>query len=179
MGTFLRQNESLPASILSGGKTLTILTAPSGAGKTTFCAHLAAQARQSGLSVGGFVCPAVFENGKKVGIDMLDLASGQRRRLARRSLGETDATIGCWQMDEQVLAWGNEIISTLKNEDLIVIDELGPLELEQGQGYWQALQLLDEGCHCKALVVVRPALLPLAQMRWRHARIVSLEALSS
>ena len=51
-----------------------------------------------------------------------------------------DNTVGCWHMDEAVLAWGNQIIAGLKDEDVIIIDELGPLELEDGYGYQQALQ---------------------------------------
>ena len=62
----------------------------------------------------------------------------------------------------------------LKDEDVIIIDELGPLELEEGYGYQQALHLLDEGRYRKAVVVVRPSLLPLARVRWPAAQGVSV-----
>lgn len=153
---------------------MTVVTAPSGSGKTTFCAGFIKKARESGLSVGGFICPAVFENGIKIGIDMIDVASGERRRLATRS-DLAEATIGYWKMDESTLEWGNEIIAVLQEEDVIVIDELGPIEFEQSRGYWRALRLLDEGRYRIALAVVRPSLLSLAQTRWPDVRVLKLD----
>jgi len=129
----------------------------------------------TGSSLGGFICPAVFAGGKKTGIDMLNVASGERRRLGKRSQIEGESTVGCWQLDESVIAWGNRILAGLKDEEIIVIDELGPLELEEGYGYQEALRLLDEGRYRAALVVVRPALLTLARLRWPQAQVLNLE----
>ena len=151
-----------------------LISGPRGAGKTTYCAEIIAQARAAEMSVGGLLCPAVFENGKKVGIDQIDVSTGERRRLGTRGNKDHENTVGCWQMDASVLAWGNEIITQLKVEDLIIIDELGPLELEAGDGYQEALRLLDEKRYRLALVVVRPALLPVAQSRWPQAQVVML-----
>ena len=81
-------------------------------------------------------------------------------------------------MDEAVFAWGNQIISGLKDEDVIIIDELGPLELEDGYGFQEALHLLDEGRYRTAFVVVRPALLPLAQLRWSNSQVFELESVT-
>lgn len=87
---------------------------------------------------------------------------------------EGESTVGCWQLDKSVLAWGNEILAGLKNEQIVVIDEIGPLELEAGDGFREALALLDEKRYRAALVVVRPALLPLARLRWPLAQAVDL-----
>jgi nucleoside-triphosphatase len=125
--------------------------------------------------MGGFICPAVFAVGKKVGIDMLNVATGERRRLGVRSHNMGKTTIGCWQMDESVIALGNQILAGLKDEEIIVIDELGPLELEEGYGFQEALRTLDEGRYHAALVVVRPSLLTLARLRWPHAQVLELE----
>jgi nucleoside-triphosphatase len=169
----------LAASLLSGEQVLTFLTGPRGAGKTSFCAEFVLQMQGTGSSIGGFICPAVFDGGKKVGIDLLDVASGERRRLGLRSQNKGDTTIGCWQLDKDVIAWGNQILAGLKNEQIIIIDELGPLELEKGYGYQEALHLLDEGRYRAALVVVRPALLGLARLRWPQAQVLDLEGESA
>lgn len=169
------QTKSLAACLFSGEQILTLLTAPSGAGKTTFCAELVAQMQATGSSVGGFICPAAFEDGKKIGIDMLNLASGERRRLGMRSNNKSETTVGCWQLDESVIDWGNQILAELEDEAMIVIDELGPLELEEGYGYQEALRLLDERRYHAVLVVVRPTLLTLARLRWPQARILDLQ----
>ena len=166
--------DSLLASLLSENELtgLMLITGPSGCGKTSLCERLAGQAREAGLSVGGILCPAVFEDGSKVGIDQLDLATGERKRLGVRCDGA--GTVGCWRLDERVIAWGNRNLTRLQGVDLIIIDELGPLELDSGGGYRQALRLLDEGRYQAALVVVRPALLPLAQRRWPQAATFTL-----
>jgi nucleoside-triphosphatase THEP1 len=166
----------LTAFLLSKESILTLITGPSGAGKTTFCAEFVVQMQGTGSSVGGFICPAVFEGGKKIGIDLLNVASGERRRLGLRTYNKGETTVGCWQLDESVLAWGNQILAGLKHEDIIIIDELGPLELEDGYGYQEALHLLDEGRYRTAFVVVRPALLPLARLRWPQAQVLELES---
>jgi nucleoside-triphosphatase THEP1 len=92
-----------------------------------------------------------------------------------RSSGSHVSSIGHWYLDESVFEWGNDLIAALSDEDLIVIDELGPLEFEKSKGYQQALGLLDEGRYKLALVVVRPAILSLAQLRWPGAQSFSLE----
>jgi nucleoside-triphosphatase len=121
----------------------------------------------------------MFEGEKKVGIEQLDISTEEQRQLGVRCNGTSISTVGCWHMDESVIAWGNQIIAKLKDEDVIIIDELGPLELEDGYGYQQALNLLDEGRYRTAFVVVRPALLPIAQVRWPHARTFSLEGVTA
>jgi nucleoside-triphosphatase len=169
-----QQTKPLVASLLSGEQNLTLLTGPSGAGKTTFCRDLVAQVYETDALVGGFICPAVFEGGKKIGIDMIDIATGEHRRLGMRSSNDGESTVGCWKLDENVVAWGNQILAELKDKDLTIIDEMGPLELEEGYGFQEAVRLLDEGRYHIALVVVRPSLLPLAHLRWPQANVLEL-----
>lgn len=177
MGYFPYSPDSLLASFRSGHITnqLIILTGPRGAGKTTFCLAFAAQARQLGLSVAGIACPALYEGGIKAGIDQVDLASGERRQLGWLSVDGQASTTGCWWFDPHVLAWGNDIISALGEQDLIIFDEIGPLELERGGGYYQALHLLDESRYNRAIVVIRPKLVPDARSRWPAAQILEIE----
>ncbi len=128
--------------------------------------------------MGGILCPAIFQKGKKTGIDQLDIRTGKKQRLGVLSNDIENSTIGRWRMDESVIALGNQIIAGLKDEDVIIIDELGPLELKDGCGYRQALQLLDEGHYKTIFVVVRSALLPVAQLRWPQAQICFLESMA-
>ncbi len=44
------------------------------------------------MNLRGLVSPAVMEKGEKVGYDLLDLGSGERRRLAYRK-GEADGDL--------------------------------------------------------------------------------------
>ena len=63
-----------------------------------------------------------------------------------------------WRFDEQVLRWGAGVIEQAASCEVLVVDELGPLELRQGGGWHIALEVLAArraGCD---LVVVRPSL---------------------
>ena len=61
---------------------ITILTGNRGSGKTRTCQKWVDQARQKGWSVSGLLCPAVFDAGEKTAIDVVNLATGEKRRLA-------------------------------------------------------------------------------------------------
>jgi hypothetical protein len=51
----------------------------------------------------------------------------------------------------------------------LVIDELGPLEFNQGKGLVSALTLIDAQRYNLSFVVIRPSLLQLAKTRWPWA----------
>ena len=61
------------------------------------------------------------------------------------------------------------------NCDLLVVDELGPLELVRGEGWQAALEALAQGGYCLALVVVRPELLDVLPAAWHIQRVVDLD----
>jgi len=145
--------------------TIVILSGKSGCGKTTLCAQVAALARARGLAVAGVLTPPRLADGRKVGLDVADLRTGQRRPLAE-AVGATDgpATEG-WHFHAAGLAWGTAVLRHATPCDLLVMDELGPLELIRDQGWTVGLDLLRAGHHRLALVVVRPELLPRLQER--------------
>lgn len=152
---------------------LILITGRSGIGKTTYCQQWIASARAAGWQVGGLLAPPRIVAGQKVGIDLLDLASGDQRpyaHLHHASPHPTAPTTGRWQFDTAVLAWANAVLDDITAVDLLIIDELGPLEFEQGRGLHAAFDLLKTGSYRAGGVVVRPSLLASAQQRWPHAR---------
>lgn len=180
-----RSPESLLASLFSQKEDAPnhiLLTGPRAAGKTAWCLELAALARDRRVSLTGLVSPPVFENGQKSGIDLQDLASGERRRLAnhRRIRAQERVDIGTfpstddWQFDPDVLTWGNGILERLSECDLFILDEVGPLEFDRGQGLQAGLQQIDARCYRLSVVVVRPALIPRALERWPWAKILPI-----
>jgi len=134
-----------------------LLTAPSGGGKTTICLRTIELAQARGLCVAGILSPPVEQNGVKTAIKLRDLSTGQERILARRG-GEGEPRVGCWTFDPAAVAWGQKVLASLPPCDLLVIDEIGPLELEMGAGLTNALDALRGASYRLALVTVRPAL---------------------
>jgi nucleoside-triphosphatase THEP1 len=145
----------------------------SGTGKSTWCTRLTRHARDQGFSVKGVLSPTVFEDGRKVAIDMINIATGERRRLANlRNRTPARLMTTQWQFDPDVIAWGNEVLSTGPVRDLLIVDELGPLEFIRREGLMEGLRLIDERRYKVACVAVRPSLLQEAQQRWPSAQVV-------
>jgi nucleoside-triphosphatase THEP1 len=153
-----------------------IITGTRGAGKTTLCRRLVNAARQAGWQVSGLLSPALFEEGIKTGILVEDLRTGEQRRLASVNHGQTAqlATTG-WVFDPANMAWGQTVFQSATPTDLLLVDELGPLEMVRGQGWTAALQALDVAQFELALVIIRPELLEKAQSRWQIARIITVD----
>ena len=155
---------------------LTLLTGRRGAGKTTTCLRLMRQARARDLHVTGLISPARFADGRKIGIDLLDISSGEQRPLA--DLAQPQHLSGPrtlhWQFRPETMAWAQEALRRAAPCDLLIVDELGPLELEQQQGWRVALEIIDRRDYRHALVVVRPELLARARELWPQARILEI-----
>jgi hypothetical protein len=106
---------------------------------------------------------------------LVDLSSGERVSFGRRAgegapegwppeerdptfpLGD-DLTPG-WEFGGQVFQFGERAVISAADADLLVVDELGPLELRGGRGWAAALPVLRAEDFGAALVVCRPELL--------------------
>lgn len=138
---------------------LWLVSGPRGAGKTTFCRLLVGRARAAGREVAGLLSPAVVEAGVKTGILVEDVRSGETRHLASAVRQPPfDLQWGRWFFDRAVLDWGNRLLTACLPCDLLIVDELGPLELVRGEGWRAALEVLARPGFRLGLVVVRPEL---------------------
>ncbi|MFO8035592.1 MAG: nucleoside-triphosphatase [Anaerolineales bacterium] len=156
-----------------------IITGEIGAGKTLFCMEIVELARQAGLSLGGLISPGVFEDGRKVGINVVDLKGQQTCRLANpRKEGVSGPSTKGWSFVEGSVAWGNRVLAQAVPCDILIIDELGPLEFERGEGWVKGLTILDEGDFEVGLVVIRPHLLDQALERWPDAQTIEISPAS-
>ena len=139
---------------------IVVVTGELGCGKTTVCGRVVALARAQGMVVAGVLTLARFADGLKAGLDVEDLRTGRRRLLAERDCPSGGPQTGMWHFYADGLSWGEEALSRTAPCDLLIVDELGPLELIQGQGWTVGLDVLLAGGYRLALAVVRPALLP-------------------
>ena len=128
----------------------------------------------------------VDENGfEKLGIDNVLLPDGKRIPFARRrDIAEEEGLLNpdaqsekanlLWHIDEDAICTVNDHLASLPHptsysKSLLVIDELGRLELLRGGGLVEAINLLEQGPSATfphTLVIVRAALLDEAKTRF-------------
>lgn len=157
---------------------LYIVSGEIGSGKTTFCRAVLDSLEgppKDQRTVRGILSPAVFEGQEKIAIDALDIASGERRRLAHHRPGESLGLLtGQWSLDPQVINWCNRAFRTAVPCDLFIVDELGPLEFHLGEGFLDGMAAVDTGRYQVGIVVVRTEFLDNAKERWPGARILNI-----
>lgn len=162
---------------------LVIITGPSGSGKTSACRELIEILGNSGLEVSGVISSSVFDDGRKIAINLIaihnndsrPLATVQEGSLKQSSSGDIEGFIryGRWRFSTDTFAWGNSVLQHLPTGVCIIIDELGPLEFRQNRGLQAGLSLIDRRPKPTVFVVVREELLPFALDRWPWAVVVN------
>lgn len=158
------------------GRQLVIVSGPRGSGKTTACLRLIERARRREVNCAGIVSPARFQAGRKVGIDVLDVRSGERRALAEADQLPGELRTLAFRFDPNAVAWGAEHLNTACPCDILIVDELGPLELGRSQGWVNALDVLRNGKFKLAVIVVRPELVPIFKQILPDASALIIEA---
>lgn len=158
--------------------TYVVLTGEVHVGKTTICRAVVDLARQRGYRVRGFLTLPIFDRaGQRLGFTLLNLANAEQRELARVERCYGGPTVGPFHFDPAVLQWGYDIVAEAVAEgcDLLVMDEVGRLELEQDTGFAPALDLLVGDVVPRGLLVVRSALLDAFRRRVLHLEYVTFE----
>ena len=139
-------------------RQIAILTGAPGTGKTTTCGRLLGHARDLGLDCAGILSPARFEGGAKVGIDVVDVRSDERRRLADVDELPGRLRVGPYRFDDDSVAWGVARLGAACPCDIVFVDEIGPLEMDRGEGLVNAVDVLRDGRYRLAVAVVRASL---------------------
>jgi nucleoside-triphosphatase THEP1 len=140
-----------------------VITGERGLGKSTVCAQVAREAAGRGVTVAGILTErSAPEPG--AGRRVVDLRSGEGRPFGAQSApgpgsGRSDPLTPSWEFDSEGFAWANEVFARSTPCDLLIVDEVGPLELLGGRGWTAALAALRSRDFAAALVVCRPGLL--------------------
>ena len=111
-------------------KRLLFLTGNPGVGKTTVLLRVVEALKARDCSVGGMLSREVRMGGTRVGFEILDLGSSRRGWLAHVS-HKSGPQVGRYRVNlEDLDGIGVEaIMRAVESSDVIVIDEVGPMEL--------------------------------------------------
>jgi nucleoside-triphosphatase THEP1 len=173
-----------------------VLTGAVHIGKTTVCQAIADLVHKRGYCVRGILTPPILdEHGRRLGIDVLDLATTERRVLARVWREGDQAVpapkgweaavegifagpqVGVYQFDRAALQWGQEAVARAiaVGCDLLIVDEIGRLELEHNDGFGNVLELVQTSIVLRSLLVVRFELLEKFGRRMTDFEFITFE----
>jgi nucleoside-triphosphatase THEP1 len=143
------------------GKVI-LLTGEKKIGKSTLCRKVCDWVRARGYKPAGIVCPALYDSDKrKRGFMAEDVRTGRQWVLGTRERKLSGQVYGPYTFSRSGL---QRAVHTLKRApkkgyDLLVLDEVGPLEMERGEGFRSALDMLKGQKYVNLLIVVRPSLI--------------------
>jgi len=121
-------------------KRLFIVTGSPGEGKTTVLLRTVDGLTAKGYAVGGMISRDVRSFGTRTGFELLDVGSGTKGQLA--SIYQSQGPqLGKYRVNLEDLKeiGANAILQAVSRSDVIVIDEIGPMELFSQQ-FVQAVQ---------------------------------------
>jgi nucleoside-triphosphatase THEP1/energy-coupling factor transporter transmembrane protein EcfT len=175
----LRGHSALTRSgrVLRSTVRVVVVTGPRDGGKTATASAAIDRLRGAGVPVAGFLQLGDFIEGQKVGFRLRDVTTGDEAALAVRGEGQIGDFGTPFQFNEEGFQLGRAALSRASAGAVVVIDELGPVEL-RGQGHMKAVRkalLLPE--IRAAIIVVRRTLVPafLAELEASDAIVVDLE----
>jgi nucleoside-triphosphatase THEP1 len=141
-------------------RRLIVLTGDPGSGKSTHCRQVVLAAREAGLTVRGIVG---IDETEACGVKRWqeDAGSGKQLLLGRTaSPEEILAGAPRWELDDAALEQCSRILMSACPADVLVIDEVGPVELLHRRGMLAGVRHALACQYGLALVVVRPDLVP-------------------
>jgi len=137
-----------------------VITGPTGSGKSPLVSSVVDELGRRGIPVAGFLQPAIIEEGRKVGFRVQDAATGEVLDLARRVEPGGGDFGTSFEFFDEGFDLGRRALLNLASGSVLVIDELGPVEL-RGGGHWPAVErALNNTDLAGLVVVVRRPLVP-------------------
>jgi len=111
-------------------KRLFFITGRPGIGKTTVLLNAANGLKTKGYSVGGMLSREVRQEGTRIGFEIIDFATGQRGWLAHVNQ-PTGPQVSKYRVNLHDLdqIGVNAIQNALKDAEVVIVDEIGPMEL--------------------------------------------------
>lgn len=138
-----------------------IVTGAIGVGKTTICEKVVKIVRSSGYSCGGILThKAAHEN-----LIASDIQTGESAILASADKTFDGPRTPRYSFNPEAIKFGIRAINRAIDSDVLIIDELGHLELH-GEGFAPSLDFVKTGRVKNSVLVIRKELLPafLAQL---------------
>jgi nucleoside-triphosphatase len=136
--------------------TIIVLTGAPGVGKTTALLRIVQDLRARGVKVGGVVSKEIRSNNMRIGFEFIDLASNDIAALAS-TVTANGPKVGKYFVNIAGCRFAAErLTNATNNSDVIICDEIGPMELKSREFIDSVKNLLHT--EKKVIVVVHQKL---------------------
>jgi len=135
--------------------TIIVLTGAPGVGKTTAVIRVARVLKERGVIVGGIVSRELRTNNMRIGFEFIDLTTNDTNVLA--SITGNGPKVGKYFVNVAGCRFAaKRLTNAVRNSDVIICDEIGPMELKSKEFIGSVKNLLD--VDKKVIVVVHQKL---------------------
>jgi len=132
-----------------------IITGEVGIGKTAVCIKLVDQCRIDGIPISGILTIKTDRNHRITE----DIQTGDRKVLAVLDVKSERISESRYTFLEEGIRFANSVIRKSGEGSIVLIDEIGPLELN-GKGFTASDELLDSKSSVQCILVIRKSILP-------------------
>jgi len=149
-----------------------IITGEIHQGKTTFAQKIVADLHEQNIRIAGFLSIGINENGIRTGFNLVDIGYSRQIELCSDNKNEKWLKFGRYYFNSNAITLGNEILNSnnLSDKQLIVIDEVGHLELN-GQGWCNTIENITRSNSVPQLWIVRKSLVQKITRRWNIGNV--------
>ena len=116
-------------------------------GKSTFCMKCIDELIPRGVSINGWITPAHMTDGRKTGHDFVAIENSAIQDaipFTREDAFENSFSWRRWYFNQQAFDHASQLVDnsqfTIHGSQLFVMDEIGPLELDEKGGFFTTMQ---------------------------------------
>jgi nucleoside-triphosphatase THEP1 len=149
-----------------------IITGDIRQGKTTFLKKVTEELRRENINLAGFLSMGTDRNGERIGFNLIDLKTSVSTELCTVNPSEDWVRYGSFYFNPEGLKKGTEILDTnnLEGADVVVIDEIGPLELND-KGWNKSIESICNNMQLIQIWVVRRTITKQVIRKWKTGNV--------
>jgi len=158
---------------LKNNAVIYIISGETRSGKTTYLKQILKEvkAQKPTIKITGIIAHGIDRAGERYGFNIENVATKERAFLCSQEAIEGNLKTGRFYFSKEGLEFGTKALTNdITNSDLLVIDEIGYMELK-GKGWFNAIEKALEQPDLNMIWVVRRRILEEVLQLWQHSNI--------
>ena len=155
-----------------------IISGETRSGETTFLKAVVGRLKEENpeIKIGGIIAHGTDFRGERFGFHIENILTGEKQHLcSREPANEDDIKMGRFYFYKAGFVFGNKaILDNLEQLDLLVIDEVGYLELK-GMGWFESIEKAMAIQNLDMIFVVRKRLLESILELWQNKHFIVVD----